>query len=319
MKTETTTMHTINIVSRWDSSRVLFTFQATDEQQASGLALRHALEAATVAHANLRGADLSGAYLSGAYLSDADLSDDMLAWKVRAALRQGQWPAVLEATRAMSEDSRADPAWSYWRARALLAGIPPAQRALLEAGTTTDAGAAPPRHKAEYQEARQLLESIASPRGFYEQLAMEEIGQRIPLPPKPAAPTAAEKEAARQNAGLARALYAIRIGLRPEGVREWNYSTNLAKPGGMTDRELLAAAQFATLEQCPFLEVLGHGVEIGDRADPVAERLAGRQHVLQIGVMVESRLAHIDGQHLARSERALLQHRHFVGRHHAGL
>ena len=176
---------------------------------------------------------------------DTDLNDDMLAWKVRAALRQGQWPAVLEATHAMSEEGRADPAWSYWRARALLAGIPPAQRALLEAGTTTDAGAAPPRHKAEYQEARQLLESIASPRGFYEQLALEELGQRIPLPPRPAAPTAAEKEAARQNAGLARALYAIRIGLRPEGVREWNYSTNLHTKGGMSDRELLAAADLA--------------------------------------------------------------------------
>ena len=28
-------------------------------------------------------------------------------------------------------------------------------------------------------------------------------------------------------------------------MREWNYTTNLHKPGGMTDRELLAAAQFA--------------------------------------------------------------------------
>ena len=28
-------------------------------------------------------------------------------------------------------------------------------------------------------------------------------------------------------------------------MREWNYSTNLAQPGGMADRELLAAAQFA--------------------------------------------------------------------------
>jgi soluble lytic murein transglycosylase len=28
-------------------------------------------------------------------------------------------------------------------------------------------------------------------------------------------------------------------------VREWNYTTNLHTPGGMTDRELLAAAQLA--------------------------------------------------------------------------
>ncbi len=175
---------------------------------------------------------------------DTDLNDELLGWKVRAALRQRQWPAVLEATRAMSEEGRADPTWAYWRARALLAGIPPAERALLDAGTA-DAGAATSRHKADHQEARQLLESIASPRGFYEQLALEELGQRIPVPPKPAALTPAEKEAARQNAGLARALHAIRIGLRADGVREWNYTTNLHNKGGMSDRDLLAAADLA--------------------------------------------------------------------------
>ena len=175
---------------------------------------------------------------------DTDLNDELLGWKVRAALRQRQWPAVLEATRAMSEEGRADPTWAYWRARALLAGIPPAERALLDAGTA-EAGATPSRHKADHQEARQLLESIASPRGFYEQLALEELGQRIPVPPKPAALTPAEKEAARQNAGLARALHAIRIGLRADGVREWNYTTNLHNKGGMSDRDLLAAADLA--------------------------------------------------------------------------
>ena len=41
------------------------------------------------------------------------------------------------------------------------------------------------------------------------------------------------------------ALYAIRIGMRPEGVREWNYSTNLHVRGGMDDRGLLAAADLA--------------------------------------------------------------------------
>jgi soluble lytic murein transglycosylase len=44
-------------------------------------------------------------------------------------------------------------------------------------------------------------------------------------------------------------LYAIRIGLRSEGVREWNYSTNLHTPGGMGERELLAAADMACQAQ----------------------------------------------------------------------
>ena len=39
------------------------------------------------------------------------------------------------------------------------------------------------------------------------------------------------------------------IGLRSEGVREWNYTTNLHQPGGMQDRDLLAAAAIACQAQ----------------------------------------------------------------------
>ena len=98
---------------------------------------------------------------------------------------------------------------------------------------------------AERAEARQALEGIASSKGFYEQLALEELGQRVVVPPAPAPLTAEEKAAARANPALNRALYAILLGIRGEGVREWNYATNLHTPGGMSERELLAAADFA--------------------------------------------------------------------------
>ena len=155
---------------------------------------------------------------------DTDLNDDLLGWKVRAALRAGQWKAVGKAVDAMGPDARQDSTWVYWKARSLLTG------------RVTDA---------ERAEARQLLEGIASTRGFYEMLAVEELGQRITTPPAPAPLTAEEKAAARANPGLNRALYAILLGLRSEGVREWNYTTNLHQSGGMPDRELLAAADFA--------------------------------------------------------------------------
>ena len=170
---------------------------------------------------------------------DADLTDDMLGWKVRAALRAGRqpsWPLVLSAINAMSPDTRNDPTWSYWKARALLATLP---------ATPAPVSSEQPAIGPQRAEALALLQSIASVRGFYEQLALEELGQKITVPPKPAAPSTEEREAARVNPGLSRASYAIAIGLRAEGVREWNYSTNLAKPGGMSDRELLAAAQLA--------------------------------------------------------------------------
>ncbi len=157
---------------------------------------------------------------------DTDLNDEMLAWKARAALRAGTqpaWKAVIDAVNAMTPAGQQDPTWVYWRARAQLA-----------TGSDTDKA-----------EARRQLTALASPRGFYEQLALEELGQKITVPARPAPLTPEEREAARRNPGLQRALHAIAIGLRADGVREWNYTTNLARPGGMSERELLAAAQLA--------------------------------------------------------------------------
>lgn len=167
------------------------------------------------------------------------MHEDHLAWQVRAALRLGRWQQVLTAINAMPESQRNDPTWVYWRARALLQQ------------TQTEGARG---------QAQQLFESIASSRGFYEQLALEELGQRIATPPKPAPLTAEEKETARLNPGLNRALYAINMGLRADGVREWNYTTNLHVRGGMDDRGLLAAADMA----CRF--------EVWDRCINTSER-----------------------------------------------
>ena len=176
---------------------------------------------------------------------DTDLTDDMLAWKARAALRAGtqpSWPLVLKAVNAMSDEARKEPVWAYWKARALLATAPPDSAT----GTVTAQGAAPTSSIAPQRaEALALLQSIASVRGFYEQRALEDLGQKISMPPKPPALTAEEKNAAGSNAGLQRGAHAISIGLRSEGVREWNYATNLHQKGGMGERDLLAASQFA--------------------------------------------------------------------------
>jgi soluble lytic murein transglycosylase len=162
-----------------------------------------------------------GYFLRG---QDEFLHEDHLAWKARAALRAGHWEQVASTIAAMRPAQRKDSTWVYWRARALLKLA---------------------KSEADRAEALQLLQGIASVRGFYEQLALEELGQAITAPPRPVALTEDEKTAARLNPGLARALLAIQLGLRSEGVREWNYSTNLHQNGGMNDRELLAAADLA--------------------------------------------------------------------------
>ena len=154
--------------------------------------------------------------------------DELLASQVRAALRQPagesqRWELVQRAIAAMSPTEQRDIAWVYWRARA--------QQALARPGLGGDL---------ERAMARSALEAIAQPPGFYNRLAAEDLGLR-PLPPAAPAPlSAAERDMPRAVPGFARALQLIALGLRNEGVREWNYTLR-----GMGERELLAAAQWA--------------------------------------------------------------------------
>jgi soluble lytic murein transglycosylase len=157
----------------------------------------------------------------------AGWSEDTLAWGVRAALRSAapkdRWPLVLQTVRAMSPAQQKDPAWQYWLARALAA--------------TARAGEA---GEAQRAESRRLLEALAGPLSFYAKLAADELGQAPALPAAPAPLTEAEREAVQGHEGFARGLKMIAIGLRSEGVREFNFHLR-----GLGDRELLAAAQLA--------------------------------------------------------------------------
>ncbi len=151
---------------------------------------------------------------------DLDWTDDTLAWNARAALRAKAPAAALRAIERLSSGEQRDPAWVYWKARAV-------------------------RQQGDDAAARaQLTALAASPQAglmnYFGRLAAEELGLPTPLPPAPAPLTAEERRAARSHPGLTRALQLIGLGLRSEGVREWNFSLR-----GMNDRALLAAAQEA--------------------------------------------------------------------------
>jgi soluble lytic murein transglycosylase len=159
--------------------------------------------------------------------SRSPFSDEQLAWNVRSALRAARgddrWSHTLRAIGAMSPAEQQDPAWQYWRARA-------------EAELAPDGAAGDAQRAA----SRQAMETLATGLNFYGKLALEDLGRGVVLPPKPKAPTAEERAAARDNPGLSRALTLIALGLRSEGNREWNFTLR-----GMDDRALLAAAQMA--------------------------------------------------------------------------
>jgi len=142
------------------------------------------------------------------------------AWKVRAALRQPKidWKWVIASIEQMPAEQQADPSWVYWKAR----------------------GQAALGHK---QQAEAAYASIADRFDFYGQLAAEELGRRINVPPRPAPISDQEIAEARANPGLRRAVQLFRLGWRAEAVPEWNFSLR-----GMSDRQLLAAAELARAE-----------------------------------------------------------------------
>ena len=158
---------------------------------------------------------------------EIDLPDDTLAWKVRSALRadngQPRWQTVVQSINAMSPAEQKDAAWIYWKARGL--------QALAKDSQDSEALVA---------SSRELLAGISLQLNFYGALAAQALGQPQPLPPRPASLTSAERDAPASQPGLVRGITLVAIGLRNEGVREWNYSIR-----GLSDRELLGAAQYA--------------------------------------------------------------------------
>ena len=162
---------------------------------------------------------------------DAPLSVEGYQWRVRSALRVGDWQLVARSIDAMPPELQKDPAWLYWRGRAHTAQ-----------GRTEDA--------------KQHFVQIAGQHHFYGLLATEELSQPILAPTKPAPPTAAELAEASANHGLVHALKFYELELRFEGNREWNWQ--LRK---MNDRQLQAAGEFARRS-----EALDRMVASADRA-----------------------------------------------------
>jgi soluble lytic murein transglycosylase len=152
---------------------------------------------------------------------ETPLTDSQVAWKARAAMRAGDWKAVLAAIQALSPEEARDPTWRYWRARALR-----------QLGEATASSA--------------LLTGLAKESNFYGLLAAEETGAIVTPDWNGARPPAADLERMRAVPGIERALALYRVGLDGEALREWTWALR-----GRDDRSLLAAAEVARLANVP--------------------------------------------------------------------
>lgn len=162
---------------------------------------------------------------------DAELSPDGYQWKVRSALRAGDWDMVRSTIEGMPASLRTDETWVYWYGRALQADAKSAEKNI-------DKSANKDVSKRDLAQAQFI--SISKQANFYGQLALEELGQKVEIPERATPSTAAEIQPMTQNQGLRRALRFFDMGLRFEGVREWNWELRV-----MDERQHLAAAEFA--------------------------------------------------------------------------
>ncbi|KKB64567.1 lytic transglycosylase [Robbsia andropogonis] len=161
--------------------------------------------------------------------ANAPLTLGEYEWRTRAALSVQDWTMVRWSIEQMPPVLRDQPVWVYWRARAMQQG--------------GDAASA-----------QTLYQSISNQYNFYGQLATEALGGLITVPPRTVV-SAQEIADAGKNPGFALARRFYDLNMRFEGNREWNWQLR-----GMTDRQLLAAANYA------------NSIQLFDRAVNTADR-----------------------------------------------
>jgi soluble lytic murein transglycosylase len=165
-------------------------------------------------------------------------SPEELAWRIRAALRAQAWRDVLATIAALPDADQQDPAWRYWKARALAA-----------TGRKGDADA--------------IFTALTATYGFYGQLAAEALGQGAQhvasLQAAAFVPDAGELASFSRRYDVQRVVKLIELDLRTEALREWAYIVR-----EQPDERLLLAAEFA------------RRAGLYDRAINAAERTATR-------------------------------------------
>lgn len=138
-----------------------------------------------------------------------------LEWAVRAAVREGNMPAVGRFIDQMGEITSLEDRWKYWKAKS--------------------AG-----HAGDQLTASTLLRTLASGRGYHNFLAADELNSPYQLNNKPLQYIAKDIEALKQHYNVRRAEELYALGRIPEARREWYY---LIKQFGDADRQKLAYIQ----------------------------------------------------------------------------
>jgi len=118
-------------------------------------------------------------------------------WRVRLALRQGDWSAVLRWLEQLAPPEREDLRWQYWRARAL-------------------------ESTGRREEAQEIYRHLATQRDYHGFLAADHLVQPYRFNDKPVQVAEPALAALEHLPGLQRARELYLLGRLPEAMVEWN-------------------------------------------------------------------------------------------------
>jgi soluble lytic murein transglycosylase len=180
--------------SAWDQLRGHFKF--TPEQQ------RRVLAALALFHATDYNDD---ALERLAALPQAAQTDATREWRVRVALSQQNWKAVLDALDALTPEQKQDGEWRWFRARAL-------------------------ETLGRQAEARTLLTPLAEEPTFFGFLAADRLDVPYAICPLSLPSDAQREQALLANRGLQRAFELYAVGLPRQARREWTQALDGADP-----------------------------------------------------------------------------------------
>jgi len=137
-------------------------------------------------------------------------------WRVRSAISDGLWPAVLQHIDSMPAEEATRNEWRYWRGIAL-------------------------DYTSQRQAGRDVLSALAGERDYYGFLAADELHWPYVMGDRPIEYTGEELQAVRKLPGVVRAHELLLAGLQTEARREWQSAI-----GKMDTRQLKLAAHLAS-------------------------------------------------------------------------
>ena len=140
--------------------------------------------------------NLPGAYALLENLPAAAQNKEVLRWRARTSLREGQWQRLLDDIAAMAAEERELEDWRYWEAIAML-----------RSGKET--------------EGRATLEALSAERSYYGFLAADELGRDYTLDSNALVADEDSLAAVAAHTGIVRARELFLVGLDSSGRAEW--------------------------------------------------------------------------------------------------